>query len=232
MKGKTAILTLSIATAALAVQSSPKLAWTPKVGSTLEYAVVANSKDDSGLEITFKADQIQKVKSVENKKIKVESTMKNIRVLVNGQDMGDMAGGAEPESQTSTHSEDGEMLESTAAGDANGHRIAQFMILIYPNKETGVGTSWTRKYKGTAEIPSSETKYTYAGLEAVKTISCHKVTFSFKETSGDKPTTVNGTAWLRASDGELVKWDGKLENVVWQAGLAPAVATMTVELKK
>ncbi len=228
MKAKTVLAVVCLASLALATQSTPKLAWNPKVGATLEYAIQADSKDSTGMTVNFKADQVVKCTKVEGGKITQETRMKNIKIVVNGQDLGDLGDNGD-QAVTTVFASNGELLE---AGDDGNPRLIQTLVFLYPTEEAKLGLTWTREFKGKDAVPASKTTFTYAGLEDVSGTKCHKVKVEFKELSGDAPMSVKCTAWLATDTGDMVKWNGEYKNVVWQEGMPPADATMKVERKK
>lgn len=231
MKTRFTLALVCLVAAAVAVQANLTFSWKPKVGEVRVHAVSVTSKDENGTEVVFKMDRQSKVLSVDSKKVKIEGTIKNIRLTLNGQDLGDPSGAESAPAETAEVALNGEIIEPANADENPSHRTSQIFAFTYPDKDVSLGDSWVRKYKGKGATPSSEATFKYAGKEAKNGADCYKVSVEFKETSGDKPTTATATAWFRVTDGELIKWDGTIHNAVWQPGLPPAEATMTIELK-
>lgn len=232
MKRLSILGVIAVAGAVLAAQGAMKIIWTPKQGEKLTYKLATTSKDETGTEVKFSADVTSHVLKVEVDKISIESSMSNFKLLVNGQDLSEFAGDAAEETGVMVFSPDGEIVSfGTSENDPSAVRMAQLMVFLYPKAAMEVGKTWTREFKGSETCPPSRTDFKYLGTEDAHGTRCHKVSISFKELRGDAPTSMEATAWLRPSDGNLVKLSAKLKNVVWEDGMPPSHGDLTLDLK-
>lgn len=219
---------------ATALIQSAKIAWNPKVGSTSKFTMNVDAEGDFGqgaMKIKVSMKVANKVKTVTDKEIVIESTMSDMKIKMgdDGQEMADPSGQGD-QTTTNTYARNGALLSTKSASGMDNPRMEQMSSFLYPDKELAPGTSWEREIpkddkKGT---PSAKGSYTFVGEEKVGKWAAYKVTWSYKETSGDKPSSAEGTAWLDKETGEMLKMDSKMKDVVFQEGIPPMNATVTM----
>lgn len=186
----------------------------PKEGNAATYSINANMQV-MGQEFEFSADLAEKIKKVaENGEYTVESTQSNIKVA------GQEAGAPETVS-VSTFKPNGELVKKEG-GDSSpeGNRMSLLESFISPDTEINKGDSWTKDIPANKDRGTVGTKATYKleGEEKIGDVDTLKITYSIKETEGDKPASTQGTTWLRKDDRSMVK-----EEATWTDMPIPGV---------
>jgi len=224
-----------LAVAAYAAQDTFNLSWKPKVGDSLKYKIdIKASMDMGGMMGDLNVGMVQttKISKIEDGKVVMDSSMGNMTLIVNGEDMSQMMGDQNM-SMTSTYNLAGELLsvKSDMGMGANQTRMENAYSMTYPNKDVKVGEKWSRVIKGNAEGAVDATAtFTVDGFETVGTERCVRIKGDFKETVGSAPMTCKSTVLIREKDGAAVKGTYVMTNVEFQPGMPPTAATATVTL--
>jgi hypothetical protein len=224
-----------LAVAAYAAQDTFNLKWQPKVGDAMKYKIdIKATMDMGGMMGDLNVGMIQswKVTKIEDGKVVIDSTMGNMTLVVNGEDMSQMMGD-QTMAMTSTYNLAGELLsvKGDMGMEANHTRMENAYSMTYPNKAVTVGEKWTRTIKGNSEGAVDATAtFTVDGFETVGTDRCVRVKGDFKETTGANPMTVKSTVLIREKDGAAVKGTYVMTNVEFQPGMPPTNATATMTL--
>ena len=199
-------------------QEAVRIAWKPKVGSTSKHKMSSKS-NIGGQESLFGAVTTSKVESIKaDGTVVIKGSMSDMTLSFGGQDMSSMIGSAGAGTTiTTTYSATGELVARTVTGSAefDDPRIENAFVILYPGKDLKPGEKWMRKTTGMKDlkIPDSETTYTFVGVETLaEKFKTYKVTYEFKELSGDNPMTAKGTVWLKADDGEMLMSEYSLKN--------------------
>ncbi|HRF59905.1 MAG TPA: hypothetical protein PLH94_08335 [Fimbriimonadaceae bacterium] len=239
MKVKRTLGILAAATAILVLPASAllqgvKIAWNPKAGSTSKFMMNVDAEGDFGqgaMKIKVSMKVANKVKSVSDKEIVIESTMSDMKIKMgdDGQEMADPSGQGD-QTTTNTYSRNGALVSTKSAAGMDNPRMEQMSSFLYPDKEIAIGGSWDRDLakddkKGT---PSAKGSYTLVGEDKLGKWTAYKVTWTYKETSGDRPSSAEGTAWLDKETGEVIKLEAKMKDVVFQEGIPPMNANVTM----
>ncbi|HVL38829.1 MAG TPA: hypothetical protein VM328_05505 [Fimbriimonadaceae bacterium] len=224
-----------VAAGALAVQDAVKIAWAPKAGKTSKYSVHAKFRVDIGSgeqDVNYKMTVTQKVLEVmEDGKVKIEEKVGNQSLVIGDQDMSEMVQGMDY-GTTYVFLPNGEVHERKMDGpqEMDNPRMEDAMAFIYPGKELKPGETWTRSTKADSSKGrvATETVYTFRGVETIDGKKVSKIDVKFKELEGDLPTTGEGTVWL-GDEGDVVKGEYKLNNIIFAEGVPPVNATMTMQ---
>lgn len=237
MKSKSKLMFFGVvlaAAAAVAAQDVVKVEWKPAVGQKNRYKLEVAAAFDFGgqkADMNFGMIQTFEVKKVEDGKITVESKSSDMTLFVGGQDMSSMMGSMDF-TTTTVQNANGETLEvKTNAPTSEGQaRLEQAYVLFYPNKEMKVGDTWSRKVKADSAKGYVDAEAVYK-LEAVETVDKYKtlkITYEYNEKSGEAPIKATGTFWIDSVDGNLVKGDFKMKNVVFDPSMPPTDATAKI----
>lgn len=223
------IFLLTAALAAISIQGSQDSApihWKPKAGDSAELSVQVKA-DMQGMAVEVLLRQKTKILEVSSDGIKMENSEEMVDLKVNGQSMMDaIPPGAGRKIYTLRT--DGELLSYTVEGGEDNPRLEDAMVFLYPNRDVKVGESWTRTRPGNKDkgVPASKTTFTFLGTESADGAQALKVRIAFTETEGSTPMTFDGTAWLAAANGDLLKLEGLMKNVTFDLNMPPMDATV------
>lgn len=222
-----ALVAISLVAGAVAWQDEAKIVWQPKAGSVAVYNMNVNAEGDFGqgpmkIEVSMKVTN--KIDTVTEKEVTVSSKTTDMKIKLDGNEM---PGGGEEETGSSTFSLDGELISTKSDSGMGNIRLEQMSTFLYPDRAVKPGETWTRTVKGDkgGKVNATAT-YTYQGTEKVGNWDCFKVTYDYKETQGEKPSTAKGTIWIDQATGDAVKLEATLKDVVFQDGLPPMNATI------
>jgi hypothetical protein len=220
-------LSLFAAVPAIAGQGEVKIVWQPKAGQVSKYKMEVDAEGDFGqgpMKIKVTMGLTNTVKSVSDKEVVIEGKTTDMKVMLDGNEL--PIGDSGNDTSTNTYSLNGDLMSTKSAMGQENPRMEQMTSFRYPDKALKAGDSWTREVKGEKGgfVPATAT-YTYVGPDKVGKWDCHKVTFEYKETSGDKPSSSKGTIWIDTTTGDAVKLDVSMKDVVFQEGMPAMNAT-------
>lgn len=199
----------------------------PKEGSAATYTIKANMQV-MGQDVDFSADLAEKIKMVApNGEYSVEASQTNIKVA--GQDV------PAPETvSVTTYKPNGELIKKEG-GDTSpeGYRMSQLEGFIAPDSEINVGDSWTKELAANKERGTVATKATYKleAVEKVGDVDTLKISYTIKETEGDKPASTEGTTWIRKDDRSMVKEEATWTDMPIPGAPAPVSGKISVARK-
>lgn len=222
------IVALAVVAAFAIAQDSFKLRRTPKVGHEVVMKLSAEV-DVMGMSASFSAKIKEKVIRVdENGDYTIESSQSEGKVKLADQEMDAPDGGA----TTTKYSAAGQILEMKGEDVTDdAYRLANMNSWVFEDRtyKTGDVIKVNNKPSKLNGNVSSEATLTVGAVETVGKFTTVKLTFSYKETSGDAPAEASGTAWVDTSDGSLVKMVGEYKNAPFPGAPAPINAKMMME---
>lgn len=205
------VLVLTVATVALAAQSTYSLKRAAKEGDVLKYSLKSELKfDDYGVSMTgIVTEKVTKVQK--DGTYTIESKVSDMKALNDGQEV------KQPdEIQTITLKATGEPTtpESPAVGGTRA-----LTALIVPAKPVRIGDSWEADFKGDEASGNPPAKGTYKAeaKEKIGEFECVRVKYSIKqrpnkEANQEAAGTSNCTAWIDIKDGSIVKMEGSFKS--------------------
>jgi len=224
-----------LAVAAVAIQDAVKVEWKPVVGSKSKIKLDVSAQFDMGgqkSDMLFGMIQTYEIKSVEGDKVTLETKSSNMTLSVGGQDMSAMMGDMNFNS-TIVQSKSGEVIsvKTDAPSNEGQARLENAYMFIYPNKEMKVGDTWSHKVKGDSAKGTVNGEYAFKleGTETIDKWKTNKVSYTYKELSGDAPVNASGTVWISADDGNPIKGEYKMKNVVFDPSMPPTDATAKIK---
>ena len=114
----------------------------------------------------------------------------------------------------------------TGAEDPNLYRLANLNSLQFGKTAVKIGDTWTIDVaaddRGTVAATGS---YKIEATEKVGEIDTWRISGTFKETSGDKPASIDAIYWVDPKDGSIVKMTGNLTNAPF-----PDLPPLTVKI--
>lgn len=218
-----AVSALAVAATVFA-QDAASIVWRPKAGQTTKYRMTSTSNME-GQAAEFGSVVTSTVKEVRADGSVVMTTKTgDLSLKVGDQDMSGMMPKEEVVA-TIVYARNGELVSRALdkPSEFDVPRLENAFVFIYPEKSVKVGDTWTRKYAGDKKtnVPASTTTFTYRGVEKIDGgLSGHRIDFDFKE-SGEGPITGTGSAWVAAEDGDLLRTDYSLKNVVVSESAPP-----------
>jgi hypothetical protein len=224
-----------LAVAAYAAQDTFRFEWKPKVGDALKYKVDVKASIDMGGQMgdmIFGMVQSWKVTKIADGKVTIDTSIGNMTLVMNGEDMSQMMGD-QTMNMSSVYNAQGELLSVTGDSgmEAQHVRMENAYTISYPNKDVKVGDTWTRTIKGNSEGAVDATAtYKVEAIETDGTDRVLKIKGEYKETKGDKPMTCSSTVYFREKDGTATKGTYVMKNVEFQPGMPPVDATATMKL--
>lgn len=220
-------LSLLATAPAITGQGEVQIVWQPKAGQVSKYKMEVDAEGDFGqgpMKIKVTMGLSNTVKSVSDKEVVIEGKTNDMKVMLDGNEL--PIGDAGNDTSTNTYSLNGDLISTKSAMGQENPRMEQMTSFRYPDKALKPGESWTRAVKGEKGgfVPAMAT-YTYVGPDKVGKWDCHKVTFDYKETAGEKPSSSKGTIWIDTVSGDAVKLDVTMKDVVFQDGMPAMNAT-------
>ncbi|MBX3112874.1 MAG: hypothetical protein KF857_12820 [Fimbriimonadaceae bacterium] len=238
-----ALLVGLLVSPALATQDKVDLTWKPKVGETKKYKLEVNMSLDLGGQtgdIKVSMINVNKTTKIDGDKVTTEGSIEKFTMAFNGNEADpSQAGGPDPSDVKTIQVRSlktGEVLstETTGTGEVppQNPRIEAMGFFWRPDVQAKVGDSWTKELKKDEKkgTEASTAKFTAAGEEVVLGKKCWKVTYAYTETGIEKPFGATGTFWIDQADGTPVKYEANYENVVFQEGLPPTSAKVSMVL--
>lgn len=218
----------AIATAKPAI-AEHTVAWKPKVNETTKLNMKFTMQMDAGgqmMEIIAMFNISSKTTKIDGDKVTEEGSMSDFKLLMNGQEMGDMGGGAPPEGEKTTivRKLNGEVIsDSTPAEMGGGERMQRFNAFYFPEKPVIFGDSWTHEWAADKAkgLQSAKAKYTLEGEEVKNKVDCWKISVVFAELDSSSGMSNMGTVWLEKANGNLVYSKMNFQNVSFQEGMPP-----------
>lgn len=210
---------VALAAVAAAAIQEVTVKWAPKAGTTYTYKATGEF-DFQGMNITFTARTIDKVLSVDDGKVTIESAQVNGKAVFEGQEID--VPDAPP--LTTVFASTGEVLEVRGEmADESSVRVANLQSFRYPEGPMTVGKTWEVNIPADAKkgVVAASGKWTVAGFEKVGKYDTMKVTFEVNETEGAEKAGMSGTVWVDVTDGVMVKFDGNLKNFPFAQAPAP-----------
>ena len=173
-----------------------------------------------------------KVISVEDGKVTVEGEVKAFQILMDGQDLGEMAGPS-PVGQKSKEvfKMDGTQISSTQTEEmGNNPRVQRLSHFYYPTEKIAMGGEWFKEVAADKEneVPAGKYKYTLEKAETVGGVAAYRVKYVYSEMDGDSPFSAMGTFWMDQKDMTLVKMESEFQNVKFVEMMPPTNAKVTV----
>jgi hypothetical protein len=222
----------AMALGVIAGQDGINLMRKPKVGEVAEYAITAQF-DGTDDKIKFTETQTQKVTDVRPDG-SYELSQASTNVLV---DMGRGLTMNQPDNTVVSEEAPNGRIKTIVSGDATdpaSYRIAHLQTFETPTTPVKVGDDI--KYTIPADpklgTPAVSADYKVEGLEKIKAWDTIRLTFKTEETEGDTKSSTSGTLWVSATDGMLVKSDGKWKDVQPPGVPTPLTGTFTLERTK
>jgi hypothetical protein len=206
------------------------LRWKPKPMQAFSYRMEMHSKIQNTA-ITFNSDlSVRILKVAANGDYTVESRFKNGKVTFSG--TVEKVNDDKPEVQTFNAKGD---LISEDKEDPNedpmGYVLGQIADFAQPPQPVKIGESWTRGTKANAKkkTPAATSTFTVVGPAKIGPFNAVKVRYTFKQATATKPVNASGFFYVDARDGSMVRFEADVQNVVFDPGLAPAAAKLTLD---
>jgi hypothetical protein len=205
-----------------------KLRRTPKVGEEINMRLTADV-EVMGVNATFTAKIKDKVLKVDaNGDYTIESTQSEGKISFNGQDM-DAPGG---EATSTKYSANGAILEMKGTEVSDDQmRIANMSAFNFEDKTYNVGDKIayeTKPAKSNGNV-GAKVELVVAGTEKVGEWDAVKVTYNYKELTGEAPAESTGTAWLSTKDATVIKVEGNYKNAPFPGAPGPINAKIKME---
>lgn len=214
MKRLAIAVVVALATLAMAAETV-ELKRKEKVGDVKKYAVHMDF-DAQGNAGEFNADVQTTVDSVDEATgvAKVRHEMKNGTAVVGGNTMSQ-------DVPTYFVKIGGDNLPLSVEGESASPSTLRFARSLAPAFASAPIEIKEGKAKWTVDVKADPDKAlsawkqdsTYVGKETQEGEECAKVEFEMKETDGEQPITSKGTAWIRPSDGTIVKLVSDVANM-------------------
>lgn len=201
------------------------LVWKPKAGSASNYAVKLDTKADD-LAITFKAQMGVKVVKVEKSgDYTLETLFKNASITINGEE--EKLGDEDVKPETDSYRANGEKIGAKDVDEEDGLSavISRTIDFTPPIVSVKVGQGWIHNDKAEGKQPASRTDYELVSVDE----KVAKISYTFKELTGEKPVTAKGTFLLSSDDFSLVRVETEVENVRLDEQTAPTTAKIVLE---
>jgi len=218
-----AALVVAAAVATASSLQAVSIKWNPKQGATYKYKM--DAKMDFGQEVPISGTITNKIESVLDDKVTV-SVKSSVEAM----------GQTQESSSTETLARNGETLESKSDADTQGvnmKRVYQSFAFIYPGNDVKEGETWVHKVKAdkAKDIYSSETTFTFVGIEEVDGVKCYKITSSFRETDAPTNASATNTFWVSTEDTELYKSINNGKDLTVMEGMTMSMTATTVRIK-
>lgn len=222
------IAAIAVLAAIAVAQDGFKLRRTPKVGDEVVMKLSAEV-DVMGMNATFNAKVKEKVTKVdENGDYTIESSQSEGKIKFGDQEMDAPDGGT----TTTKYSANGAILE--IKGEDVGEdaiRLANMNAWQFEPKsyKTGDVIEYETKAAATSGGVASKTRIVVGEVEKIGAWDAVKLTYTFKETTGEAPAESSGTAWLDAKTGSLIKAEGEYKNAPFPGAPGPINAKIKLE---
>jgi hypothetical protein len=223
-----------------ALQEKVTLSMKGDVGSTTKF------KTTSKMEISAEGEKIL-FESVENLEIKLakkegdrlvfESKVVSSEVSINGEKMEDEEEEESPGAEYSVKP-NGELAsfkdkdpEADKESTSLSLRISQASAQIYSAQPVGVGDAWSFTFPVNKDWGTfaGTANFKLVGIETVGGIRVAKIEYTYLETGAPRNIKSSGTNWVEIASGQVVKYEGKYENVPFDFGGEEEVVASVAE---
>lgn len=219
------------ALAALAVAQGITLARRVKVGEEMRYRTTLKLKE-ANMAVVIEGDWREKVvRSGADGAWTVEQALTGVSIDIGGQKITTEDSTLTtveylPDGLIKTFSRDRAKLDDL--------RLARVVIVPMPAEPVSPGKEWSKLGEADrdSKAPAIQYRMKLTGTERVQGAEAYKVQMATAEQSGDRPISVEGHAWLRASDGALLRRIVKIKNAPIGQGSAPQDLDWTFEWVK
>lgn len=211
-------------------QESATIAWKPKEGHKTALRIIVNAEvQGAAVEVKIRTESTV-LKVGEDGKVTIKGTEQMESLSFNGQVMEGAVLGP-PTQSTYVMQKNGELISIETDNPNPNPRMEEANVFLFPDREVKKGESWTRTRAADPAkgIRASKTTYTYLGSETVDGELSHKVKIEFTETEGSAPMIFNATAWVSAANGDLIRLEGRMDNVEFDPSVPPGSATVRIE---
>lgn len=222
------LFALVIATLAVGAQDGVSLVRKAKVGDTTTYLQTISFKSE-GESVALKIKATENVEKIESGMITSAVSQLYQSVTVAGETMEI----GEEYKYKSIAKATGEFV--SMEGDMiapEEYRVNALLSVVVPDKAVAPKDKWATEGKANSEIGLVPYKCDYSAIEfaTVAGTQCVRIEFKGKESEGDKPMEVNGSAWLSTADGRLIKMDVAVKNLNFDEEVTDA--KILLELQK
>jgi len=211
-------------------QDSARIEWKPTEGHKTALRVTVNAEVmGAAVEAKLRSDStVLKVNA--DGTVVIESTERMESLLFNGQEMEGAVLGEATKSKV-VMKRNGELVSMETDDPNSNARLNDAQVFLFPEREVKKGETWTRigKADATKGVRASKTVHTHLGSETLDGELAHKVKMEYTETEGATPITFTATVWVAASNGDVIRVEGKMENVEFAPGAPPTSATIRIE---
>ncbi len=219
-------------------QDTYTLKWEPKVGDTSSYNLNMTSAMDFGgqsFDMNISMVVSDKVTKVEGDQVTLVGSATNFKMMMNGQEFNPPGSEAAPQQPPTTLvvSKSGGLIRIEKAGDGMGStppRVEQANRFQFPAGPVKVGDEWFREVKADAKegFVAAKAKYTLEKVEVKDGVNSFRIKYAYSELEGNAPTDCIGTFWMAVEDGDLVRYEGQLNNVEFMEGMPPVSAKIVL----
>jgi len=236
--GLAALMLASASLSAFALRQTPEevdLSWKPKVGDVTTHRMNSDATIDMGgqkMQATFSIRVKTTVKAIDGDKVTLEGSADEFKMSMNGQAMDDAGGQGPSGTTTRVVTLKGEFLSSETKGQGmpSSPRVEQMNTFYRPDGKVKVGDTWDHEIKPDAKrgIIEAKARYTLVGSEMMNKRKVWKISVLYAEMTGDKPSSLTGTIWINAENGDMEKWYAEYTDVVFAEGMPPMTAVSTL----
>jgi hypothetical protein len=212
-----ALLGLTVLAGLVLAADGSVVKFAPKEGTVLKYKLSATF-DAGGTSANVTGDITDKVSKVDAAgDVTIERTRGALTVDVGGQTIPVDAGAP----TVHVYHPDGTLVEIRGEGlNAGIYRLETLNMLRFPKEALAVGSTWKVDIASDSKtgVVKASANFKVLGFEKQAGIDSVKISSTIKELEGDQPASSDGTVWVNAADGTIVKYDGTWTN----APVAPA----------
>lgn len=109
-------------------------------------------------------------------------------------------------------------------------RINNATMIVAPNGPIRTGDVWTREIKKGRNAPRPLLlSYEAIGTASVGGFECVKIRLAAKETAGEDPIELTGSAWVATKDAGLARMDAEVKNAPYGRGGEPVALKLKIE---
>jgi len=222
-QAKSFVVTCAALLLGYAFQSeTASLRWHPTKGDELSYELTMKG-DMSGLPFESTGLVAMSVTDVRRDGgYSVKSVAKGMLVRMGPDEMRD----DRENTVTAKHDADGRLVSLQGKNDVDSYRVASITKFVSPPKPIAVGDSWRvmREKDRPKGAPGCETRYVFERIVDSEGKRQAEVSFSMKETSGDKPRTATGKWTIDLANGIPSAMEAKVTGMF--AGEIPGTITL------
>lgn len=222
-----------------ALQDTHTITWNPVQGEKTKYKIEVDGQMDipGAGQMAMHVEMMTEgtVKEVTDEKVTITGKMVDMKILLDGNDITEMAGGSESMGKESTtvFTRRGEMLSTSVPTEGANSRFERMSNFVYPDKALAVDEEWTQELKADKEknLPAARTKYTFKGLEEVSGKKYQRVDFAFSELEGDTKMGAMGTFWLEPNTGKMFRTKADVNDAQLAPEMPPSNVKLLVQLQ-